>query len=687
MDVVLTAAYDAFFIILEPHRLSFLLLGVGIGLLVGILPGISGVAGMALLLPFTYDMDEYTAMAFLLGLGSVVTTSDVLTSILFGVPGHSSAQATVLEGYPMAKRGEAGRALSVSYMAAMVGGVVGAAILAVAIPLLRPVMLYIGSPELLAAALFGVSMVAALSGSAPLRGLAAAGIGILCAMVGADPQTGTLRWTMGSLFLWDGLPLLGVALGLFALPELCDLAISRASVSKVPNQDLKAGMIQGAKDVFQNWFLCLRCSSLGALLGAVPGIGASVIGWLAYAHALRTEKGASKTFGKGDVRGLVASESSNNAKEGGHLIPTIAFGVPSGASMAILLGAFLIHGLVPGPEMLTRNLDITYAMVWSVVIANILGAAACYAFSGYFAKLTMLRYTLIIPSVLVIVYVGAYQENRDWGDLYTLFAFGVLGWIMKQLRWPRPPLILGFVLGDIIERYMFISIGRYGWAWLLHPVVIVLIAMAVFGFARAFMSNVRAEGGISRMVTGFGTPHFRKQDIFPAVLMVVLSIMLIQSLSWDFGAKVVPLFVGTVTLAAITVSLFNQAFRQHKPVAPAGIGDEVVEEVAERLHMDIAVDHGELTNRQVLRRAGVFLAWVVGFMLSIGLIGFIPTVPLFVMAFMRVENREPWPLTAAIGFGLAIFVWYIFNQLLHVNWPPSLLGDVFPNLRAMIPSV
>ncbi len=220
MEVVLDAAGMALFEILQPDRMIFLVFGVCIGLMIGILPGMSGIAGMALLIPFTYGMEPITAIAFLLGLGSVTTTSDVMTAVLFGVPGHSSAQATVLEGYPMAKRGEAGRALSVSYAAAMLGGLFGALILGLTLPVLRPVMLYIGSPELLAMALFGISMVATLSGSAPLRGLVAAGLGITFAMVGADPQTGTLRWTLGTLYLWDGLPLLPVALGLFALPEL-----------------------------------------------------------------------------------------------------------------------------------------------------------------------------------------------------------------------------------------------------------------------------------------------------------------------------------------------------------------------------------------------------------------------------------------------------------------------------------
>jgi TctA family transporter len=690
MEVVLTAVDAAFWELLQPERMMFLLFGVCIGLIIGILPGMSGIAGLALLLPFTYSMDPITAIAFLLGMSSVNTTSDVMTAILFGVPGHASAQATVLEGYPMARRGEAGRALSVSYMAAMMGGLFGALILGVALPLLRPVMLYIGSPELLAAALFGISMVASLSGSAPLRGLVAAGLGITFAMVGADPQTGTLRWTMDTLYLWDGLPLLPVALGLFALPELCDLAISRSAVSKVPNIDIKAGMLQGVRDVFKHWFLAIRCGGIGAAIGAVPGLGGAVIGWISYAHALRTEKGATKTFGKGDVRGLIASESANNAKDGGALIPTIAFGVPGGASMAILLGAFLIHGIVPGPEMLERNLDVTYTMVWSVVIANIVGAAICFAFSGFFAKVTMLRYTLIIPVIIVIVFVGAFQASRDWGDLYTLILFGVLGWTMKQLRWPRPPLILGFVLGEIIERYMFISVGRYDLNWIFHPIVAVLLLMSLFSFIRPLRQNVRAAGGVKKLFTGFSAPKFQAADAFPAFLLVLLIVLLLQTINWEFGAKVVPLFVGAIIVPALAISLFNQVCRRHVPVVeekPHDVAEEVKEEVEELLHMDIASDHGELSMREVLRRAGIYAGWLITLMVLIGVVGFIPAAPLFVIAYMRLERREPWLLSIVMGVGMGLFLYLVFDQVLQVVWPPTLLGELFPALGEILPSV
>ena len=454
-----TSAGKAFVTLMEPHRLMFLGLGCIMGLVLGIIPGIGGLTGTAMLLPFTFNMDPYSAFALLLGLGATTATGDPIPAILFGVPGGAASAATVLDGYPMAKRGEAGRALSAAYMSSLMGGIFGALLLAISIPILRPVMLFIGSPELLAFSILGISMVAVLSGNAPLRGVTVGCLGVMIAMIGTDPQTGTLRWTMDSLYLWDGLPLTPLLLGVFALPELCDLLIARVAISaKTDGASIYKGQWQGVKDCFNNWWLIMRCSWIGGGIGSIPGISASVVDWLAYGHALKTEKGASATFGKGDVRGVIASESSNNAKEGGALVPTVAFGVPGSATMAILLGAFLIHGLVPGPDMLTKYLSITYAMVWSVALANILGAGLCYAFSPQFARLATLRYTLILPAVLGIIYIGAFEASRQWGDLFTLLFFGLVGWTMKQFKWPRPPLILGVVLGDTIERYMFISI-------------------------------------------------------------------------------------------------------------------------------------------------------------------------------------------------------------------------------------
>jgi TctA family transporter len=681
------SAGKAFLLLMEPHRLMFLALGCVMGLVLGIIPGIGGLTGTAMLLPFTFNMDPYAAFALLLGLGATTATGDPIPAILFGVPGGAASAATVLDGFPMAKKGEAGRALSAAYMSSLMGGVFGALLMAISIPILRPVMLFIGSPELLAFSVLGISMVAVLSGNAPLRGVVAGCLGVMIAMIGTDPQTGTLRWTFDSLYLWDGLPLTPLLLGVFALPELCDLLIARVAISTDTGMaNIYKGQWQGVKDCFQNWWLILRCSWIGGGIGSIPGISASVVDWLAYGHALKTEKGASLTFGKGDVRGVIASESSNNAKEGGALVPTVAFGVPGSATMAILLGAFLIHGLVPGPDMLTKNLSITYAMVWSVALANVLGAGLCYAFSPQFARLATLRYTLILPAVLGIIYIGAFEATRQWGDLFTLLFFGLVGWIMKQFKWPRPPLILGVVLGDTIERYLFISIERYGLSWMLRPVVMVLFALAILGIVRPFLQDVRSQGGVRRMLTNFQAPRFHPSQLFTMFMIVLIGSAVAVSFRWDFSAKIVPVVVGTVALIAAALSLFNEMCRKPTVAGAEGMAEHAQHEVGEKIHMDLTSDTGHLPVREIVVRAAWFFGYLIGFMAIMAVIGLIPTVAVFVVFFMRYEARERWTLVIPYAVVLVFFIWFAFDYFMAVPWPPTLIGQWFPALKA-IPSV
>jgi TctA family transporter len=700
-----SAAMEAAGLIIEPQRLVFLIGGVLIGLALGVIPGLGGIVGMALLLPFTFDMDPYTAFAFLLGMGSVTTTSDTIPAVLFGVPGTAGSAATILDGHPLAKQGQAGRAFGAAYSASMMGGVFGALLLAVSIPILRPVMLKVGAPELLAFSIFGLCMVAVLSGSAPLRGLAAAGFGLMIDMIGSDPQTGTLRWTMGTLYLWDGLPLVPVTLGIFALPELADLAISRRSISSGNEKiDSRTGQWEGVKDTFRHWWLVIRCAWLGATLGAVPGLGAAVIDWIAYGHAARTEKGAEITFGKGDIRGVLASEGANNAKEGGALVPTIAFGVPGSASMAILLGAFLIHGLVPGPDMLRQNLDVTYAIVWSVAFANIFGAGICFLASDQLAKIALIRYSVIMPLILTVIMVGAFQARRHWGDLIAVIGFGILGWLMKRLKWPRPPVILGVVLGHLVERYLNISMERYGDNWIfssgllfgtgrdvpLEPwqevnwIVIVVLILAVWGLYRPFERQIKAAGGVAGMVSSFrGKAKFDLNSMFYVAFILIIGVMLWESGDWKPLARRVPFFVGWATISIAIISFLHHTFKAETRTS----GEASEDGAGEPQHLDIEVDDAGVSNDLMIRRALTFLGWLVGFVSVTGLIGMLPTTLIFVIAYMRLEAREPWRLTLGCAFGLTAFSYIVFDYLLALPWPRPLIGILFPSFGEMIPSL
>jgi TctA family transporter len=684
---MLHSAGAALLIILDPIRLLYLFCGVCMGLALGILPGIGGVAGLALLLPFTYNLDAPAAFALLLGMGSTTTTADPISAILFGAPGHAASAATALDGYPMTRQGEAGRALGASYMSALIGGLFGALLMGISLPLLRPIILFMGSPELLSIAVFGISMVSTLSGNTPLRGLGAACFGLMLAMVGTDPQSGTLRWTMDTLYLWDGLPLVPVTLGIFALPELCDLAIGRMAVVQEGKMiDTKTGMLLGVKDCLRHWFLILRCSWIGAAMGAIPGIGVAVIDWIAYGHALRTEKGAAQTFGRGDVRGIIAAESSTNAREGGHLVPTVAFGVPSSAGMAILLGAFLIHGLVPGPDMLTKHLDITYSMVWSIAVANIVGSGLCFLFSGQLAKLATLRYTLIMPIVLSLIYIGAFEASRNWGDLYSLLFFGMLGWAMKHFRWPRPPLILGIVLGGILERYMFISIQRYGVGWMLRPLVMVMFAMSLLTLTRPMLQDIREHHGVKAMLSNFGMPRLTSDNLFPAALIAIFVIMLVQSFQWSFEAKIIPTIVGVIALVTCSVSLADDIFSKAHGSGVVGLADKAKAVVTQKIHMDIASKTGHLPGHIILIRGFVFFGWMVAFLGSMATIGLLPTVPIFVIAYMRLEGREKYRHCIMMAGIMVTLIYGVFDQLLALPWPPTYLGDWLPAFKT-IPSV
>ncbi|MDX1484270.1 MAG: tripartite tricarboxylate transporter permease [Alphaproteobacteria bacterium] len=681
--LMLSSAGDALVIMADPMRLLFLFGGVVIGLVLGVIPGLGGLVGMALLLPFTFDMDKFAAFAFLLGMGSVTTTSDTIPAVLFGVPGTTGSAATILDGHPMARNGEAGRAFGAAYTASMMGGIFGALLLAISIPILRPVMLYLGSPELLSFSVFGLSMVAVLSGSSPMRGVAAACIGLLIAMIGSDPQTGTLRWTLDSLYLWDGLPIVPVTIGLFALPELADMAITRSSIatdSEAAEMDTRSGQWLGIRDTFTHWWLVIRVAWLGSALGAIPGLGAAIVDWVAYGHAARTEPGAAETFGKGDVRGVLASEGSNNAKEGGALVPTIAFGVPGSASMAILLGAFLIHGLIPGPDMLTKHLDVTYSMVWSVALANILGTGICFAFSNQFAKIALLRYTIIMPLILAIVFIGAFQGSRQWGDIYALLIFGTVGWCMKRLQWPRPPVILGVVLGDIVERYMFISVERYGTEWLfptsfanVRYVVIFMFLLSIYGLMRPLMKEYRMAGGASGIIKEFGVvPRLDVQTLFYVFFIGIFSYAMWEASTWNHDARIVPTIVGYFGLGVIVISMINHTFRTIEHTE-----ESAESHVRQSLHLDLSVRGPKMDARTLTIRAVTYAAWLLGFLLSSALFGILFTVFLFVIGYMRIEGREPWKMTIISAFVLFAFAAILFDELLALPWPQAAIMDVY----------
>ena len=665
---MLEAAADAFLIISDPGRLMFVALGTVLGLIIGVIPGIGGLVGLALLLPFTFAMDPYTALAFLVGVQAVTTTSDTIPAVMFGVPGTTGSAATVLDGYPMAKKGEAGRAYGAAFTASVCGGLFGAFVLAISIPVIRPFIMAVGTPELLAICLLGLTLVVSLSHKALFKGLIAACLGLLFATIGDEPQTGEMRWTFDNFYLWDGLSLVPVALGLFAVPEMIDLGASKSSISRKSEKMSPWDQLKGMRDVADNWWLVLRCSSIGTLLGAIPGLGANVIDWISYGYAARVLPGAKESFGKGDVRGVIASESANNAKEGGALVPTLAFGVPGSASMAILLGAFLIHGIAPGPKMLDEQLDVTFTLIWTVAIANILGAGLCFLLAGHFAKLARVRAGLLVPLVFGIMIIGAYQGAKDYADLIVLLSFGILGWVMKRLNWPRPPLILAFVLGGLVENYLFISQLRYSYEWMLMPLPFITILIITFLLARPLVirflpswkkqqveisasDNASKSGRISHATGG----ELAADIVFWAGVIGLMIYVYVSSSGWQEPARILP---QAIAIAGLITAAGFAIFSYLGKIPP------LISESSEPIRA---------VTRQVI--------WLLALVAGVKLIGMLPAIGLFIFLYMIIEGKTK-PLSAIlILIPFLAGVWFLFHELLHVPWPQAVLGDLFVELR------
>lgn len=491
------AFVSGFWQVLAWPAFGYLLLGIGIGFFVGLLPGLGGLATLALMLPFSYTIKTpVEAFCFLLGMLAVTGTTGDLTSILFGIPGEGSSAALILDGYPMSKKGEAGRALGAAITSSVVGATIGALSLALSIPIMRPLVLLFGSPELFIITIMGISFIGTLAGASLIKGLLAGGIGMMLAAIGVDPQTGSLRYTFGSLYLWDRLDIVPVTVGLFAIPEIIDLAVRGTSISSVPPGKL-SGVMEGVKDTFRHFWLVMRCSLIGVYFGVLPVLGANVAQWIAYGHSVQGLKDRTQA-GKGVIEGVLGPGSANNSTRGGDLIPTIAFGIPGSAAMALLLGALLIVGLQPGPEMLKTRLDVTFAMVWILIIANIIVAGICFLVLNQLAALTFIRGSLLIPFLLVLVFIGSFTANNSLNDLLVTVTFGLVGYFMVLLGWPRPPLILGLILGKIGENYLWISTAAYGAKWLLFPSVLALILITIAVIAYPTIKERRGRARYER---------------------------------------------------------------------------------------------------------------------------------------------------------------------------------------------
>jgi TctA family transporter len=662
------AVFDAFYLgligIFKWPAFGFMISGVSIGFVVGLLPGLGGMATLALMLPFVFKMEPVSAFAFLLGMYSVVCTTGDITSVLFGLPGEATTAATILDGHPMAKRGEAGRALGAALSSSLVGAIFGAFVLALAIPFVRPLVLSFGSPEFFMLAILGISFLSTLGMGSPLKGLLAGGIGLLLSTVGMDPQLGIRRYTLGLLYLADGLSVVPVVVGLFAIPEIADLAVRGTSIAG-SQVNRMGGVMEGVKDTFRHWGLTLRCSAIGTLIGIIPGIGGSAQ-WMAYAHAVQSSADRTK-FGKGTVEGVIGPGAANNSKEGGDLVPTVAFGVPGSAAMAVLLGAFTVLGLAPGRDMLTTHLHVTFSMVWVIVVSNIIAVAVSLLFLERLARLTFVRGSLLIPFIILLIFLGSFTANNSTGDLVVTLIAGILGYVMVLFDWPRPPLILGLVLGGLAENNFFVSTERYGLAWLSHPTVIVIFALALSAFLFPFfrMERFTAVGRDREISPAAGEVTSVKSTsriLFSLLVITAFAILVWGARNWPLQTRLFPWVIGISMLVLSLIQLAQDLLKGVLTLSRS-VGGPV----------DVQIN--EPTDRALVRwRTLNIFSWIFVFFVGVWLLGFSVAVPLLVFLYMKVQSQERWTLSLVLSGSAWIVFWGLFDRLLHIPFPR---GEIF----------
>ena len=665
---MLESMHSAFVGLMSLQHLGYMMLGILVGLGVGILPGLGGIAGMSLLMPFLYGMDPVSAIAMLVGMVAVIPTGDTFTSVLMGIPGSSASQATVLDGYPLAKKGQAARALSAAFSSSLTGGVFGAILLTGFVVVAKPLILMFSTAELFMFAVLGLSVVGVLAGGSMIRGLATCGLGIMFGAIGAAPATGESRFDLKLDYLQDGIPLVIIGLGLFAIPELVELMRRHRPIASAST--LGSGWLQGLRDTLRNWFLVLRCSALGTFIGAIPGLGGGVVDWLAYGHAVQSTKDK-REFGKGDIRGVIAPESANNALQGGALMPTLLFGIPGSGAMAVFLGGMMLLGMQPGPSMVTTDLHLTYAIAWTLAIASIVGAFICFLLAAPISRLTFLPFNMIAPAMIMLICFAAFQARRDLTDLLLLFVIGILGLFLRRFGWPRPAFLIGFVLSGQVENYLYQALQFYGWEFLQRPGVLILGALAVVSLLLAVRSRVSEDGAVEvgshptadvegrRAAAGGRTLTERMPQLaFALVLMAIFTYGVLSSFPLSLLGGVFPLSTSILMLLLTGFLIWNIC------LARPGHKSHYDQELA-------AHANGEHDGSSVWPSVG----WFAFLFAATALVGFILALGVFITGFLGLRSHLGW-VRSVIYAAVCIGFMVTLGHFLTLDFPAGVLQRV-----------
>ncbi|MGB3313701.1 MAG: tripartite tricarboxylate transporter permease [Albidovulum sp.] len=494
---MVTDILSALDMLMSVQNMVAIFVGVAFGVFMGAVPGLTGTMGIALVIPLTYGFTPITAFALLLGTYKGALFSGSIPAILINTPGTPAAAATVLDGYPLTRMGRGGEAMGMALWSSVIGDVISTIALIFGALLLAQLATKFGPPEFAMLVLFSLTIVAGVSGDSMIKGLIAAAVGFIFGTVGLDPMMATPRFTFGELSMLNGVSLMAMLIGLFAVSELFIQAEAVAGTMSnviVPKAQIKWSKIRESLPTI------LRGSAIGIVLGSIPGLGATPSAFLSYSEAKRASK-TPEEFGKGSLDGVAAAESANNATAGGALIPLMALGVPGDVVTAVLLGAFLIHGLAPGPQLFAENLDLVYAIFIALLIAALMLPVIGLAAIRLFSKIVMIPRYVLYPIIAILCLLGVFGFNSSPTDLWVMLGFGILGYAMRKLAFPLAPMMIGFVLEPIgeqsVRQALTISSGEWS-VFVSTPISVLFLLLTLLSVGFITRRTLKDRKGMRR---------------------------------------------------------------------------------------------------------------------------------------------------------------------------------------------
>jgi putative tricarboxylic transport membrane protein len=455
---MLESTLAALQVLFTPKAVMFLALGVVVGLLFGVMPGLGGTTAIALLMPLTFSMDPNHAMMLVGGIMGAVSAGGSVSAILINTPGTAPNAATCFDGYPLAQQGKAGLAIGAAQSASTIGGFIGIFTLIAIIPVAKQIVLLFGPPEYFMLAMMGLAAIAVSTGGQFLRGLIAGAVGLMLAFVGYDSVSGDIRYTLGADYLWDGIPLVPALTGLFAISEMIALSVAGGTIAQEQLTMRVTQVWEGALSVFKHWKVMLQGSVIGTFVGAIPGLGGTVAAFLSYTAAMQMSKNP-ETFGHGNIEGVIGPEAANNSKDGGALIPTLSFGIPGSAEMAIFMGVLVLHGIEPGPMLLIKHEGVMFSLILALLASTLLSAIVTLLIARQLALITLVDVHILVPVVIAAALAGVYALRETVGDVILAGIFGIIGYIMIRFSYPRVTLVIALILGELAERSYHQSIN------------------------------------------------------------------------------------------------------------------------------------------------------------------------------------------------------------------------------------